>query len=337
MRWTWRVGTFRAKFMVMPKLPPGPLHALLHLCIGAGAHAFGRIGRRAGRGALVALLCALPALAYAFDSLFTRVRLDQSLAALFPDSETRADVQDGFLIGEGSERIRHLPDGRLSIERRRRYTAVRRSDTQAVAKLPEPWTGSSSVLLDANLRLIRADTRYGFKSSGDAVFADYKLSEKHAWLFETDRSLIKATDQGRRLQRQEMKQGKVIKDSRYDYPANSAPLEAITLYLSVAVARGIDRFDFELLVPDGGTHGVRSQVVRTRNVARFAEGYQLPRERLQSTEPLAVVDMRLASPVKYLFYPHHLYMAFDVDHPDQMLMMWGGNPDSSHVLAFRKP
>lgn len=280
--------------------------------------------------------CALPTLAYAFDSLFTRIRLDHTLAQTFPDSDAQADVQDGFLIGEGSERIRHLPDGRLSIERRRTYTSLRRTDTKAVAKLPEPWTASSSVLLAPNLRLLRADTRYDFKRSADSAFVDYKLSAEHPWLFENDRSLIRATDQGRRLQRQELKAGKVTKDERYDYPANSAPIEAIALYLSVAVARGVDRFDFDLLVPGGSTHGVRSQIVRTRDVAHFAQGYRVPKERLKVTEPVAVVDMRLASPVKYLFFPHHFYMAFSVDHPDQLMMMWGGDPDTN-LQAFRKP
>ena len=298
----------------MPKLPLRALRAL----------------------SLAALLCAPPALAYAFDSLFARVRLDHTLAELFPDSDARADVQDGFLIGEGSERIRRLPDGRLSIERRRTYTAVRRTDTKAVAKLPEPWTASSSVLLEPNLRLIRADTRYDFKRTGDAAFADYKLSEQHEWLFEHDRSLIRATDKGRRLQRQEIKQGKVLEDERYDYPTNSAPIEVIALYLSVAVARGVDRFDFDLLVPGGGTHGVRSQIVRTRDVTRFAQGYRVPKERLQIGEPVAVVDIRLASPVKYLFFPHHFYMAFAVDHPDRLMMMWGGDPDTN-LQAFRRP
>lgn len=286
--------------------------------------------------ALAAALCALPAFAYAFESLFVRVRLDPSLAALFPDSEARADVQDGFLIGEGSERIRHLPDGRILIERKRHYTSVRRTDTHAVARLPEPWSASASVLVDASLRLIEADTRYDFKRTGDAAFADYRFSEKHAWLFENDRSVVRAIDRGRRLQLQELKQGKVHKQSVYDYPPNSAPLELIGLYLSVAVARGIDSFDFDLLVPGGDTHGVRSQVTRTREVARFARGYKVPGERLKTAEPLAVVDMRLASPIKYLFFPHHFFMAYSVDHPDRLMMMWGGDPDSN-LQAFRRP
>jgi hypothetical protein len=292
-----------------------------------------RVARSVG---LAVLLCALPALAYAFDSLFVRLRLDKTLAALFPDSEARMDVQDGFLIGEGSERIRHLPDGRLSIERRRIYTSVRRTDTQAVAKLPEPWFASSSVLVEPSLRLVRADTRFGFKRSGDLAFPDYKLSDKHSWLFESDRSLLRAIDGGRRLQLQAIKQGKVRKDEQYDYPADSAPLEVLALYLSAAVARGIDAFDFQLLMPGGSTHGVRTQITRTRDLTRFAQGYHVPRGRLQVQDALAVVDMRLASPVKYLFFPHHLFVTFSIDHPDRLLMMWGGDPDSN-LQAFRKP
>ena len=281
-------------------------------------------------------LFALPPLAHAFESLFVRIRLDPSLAALFTESEAHAEVQDGFLIGEGSERIRRLPDGRLSIERKRKYTAVRNTETKAVAKLPEPWSASSSVLIEPNLRLVRSDTRYDFKPSGDGVFPAGKLSDKHSWLFEKDRTLVRAVDQGRRLQRQEIQRGKVIKEDRYDYPVTSAPLEVIGLYLSVAVARGIDRFDFDLLVPGGDTHGVRSEITRTRDLTRFAEGYRVPKARLKVAEPLAVVDMRLASPFKHVFFPHHFYMAFSIENPDRLVMMWGGDPDSN-LQAFRKP
>jgi hypothetical protein len=294
--------------------------------------------RRRLRGALAlaGALCALPALAYAFESLFVRVRLDSSLGNLFPDSRACADVQDGFLRGEGCETVRRLPGGQLSILRRRVYTSVRRTDTNAVALLPEPWMAVSNVLVDPRLRLVRADTRYDFKRTGDAAFVDYRLSEKHAWLFESDRSVVNAIDGGRRLQLQELKQGKIIKQSAYDYPPNSAPVELIALYLSVAVARGIDRFDFDLLVPGGDTHGVRSQITRTRDLARFAQGYKLPAHQLQTAEPLAVVDMRLASPIKYLFFPHHFFMAFAVDHPDRLMMMWGGDPNTN-LQAFRRP
>jgi hypothetical protein len=213
---------------------------------------------------------------------------------------------------------------------------VRRLDTQQVAKLPQPWEASSSLVLEPNLRLVQADTRLTFKpEQGDALFADYKLSEEHKWLFESDHSVLKAVDRGRKLQMQQFRQGKLVKEKTIDYPPDSAPVEIVGLYLSAAVARGVDQFDFQLLVPGDGTHGIRAQVHRTRDVSRFAQGFRLPKARLQVDEPLAVLDMRLASPIKYLFYPHHFFMAFSVAHPEQLMMMWGGNSDTN-MQAFRQ-
>jgi len=282
-----------------------------------------------------ACICAYPQLAHGFDSLLHHVRLEPALANVFRDVDAYADVQDGFLIGTGSERVRHLPDGRLSIERVRHYTSVRRSDTQAVAKLPEPWEATASILLEPTLRLIRADTKLNFKRSGDSAFRDYKLSEKHAWLFESDRSLLRSVDAGRRLQLQTFQHGKLHKQDTYDYPGDAIPLEVVGMFLAVAVQRGVDRFDFNLLVPGGDIHGVRSEVTRTRDLRRFAAEYHVPRQRLVTAEPLALVDMRLASPIKYLFYPHHFYMAFSTTHADELAMMWGGDPDTN-LQAFRR-
>jgi hypothetical protein len=240
------------------------------------------------------------------------------------------------LIGIGTEQLRHMADGRLSVTRKRHYTSLRRLDNQQVAQLPEPWEASSSLVLQPNLRLVQADTRLSFKQeAGDALFADYKLSEEHKWLFESDRTLLKAVDKGRKLQVQRFLRGKLVKEQTIDYPADSAPLEIVGLYLSAAVARGIDRFDFQLLVPGDGTHGIQTQVHRTRDVSRFAQGYRLPKARLRTDEPLAVLDMRLASPIKYVFYPHHFFMAFSVAHPEQLIMMWGGDSDTN-MQAFRR-
>ncbi|MET0385196.1 MAG: hypothetical protein ABW321_04515 [Polyangiales bacterium] len=284
---------------------------------------------------LCAAACAWPTLVFAYDSLFGHVRVDRSLADVFVDGEATADVQDGFLIGTGTERVRHLPDGRLSIERTRHYTSVRHKDTRQVAKLPEPWDARLSVLLEPSLRLIRADTRLHFKRSGDTVFPDKKLSEQHDWIFEADRTLLTSLEGGKRLRAQDFNAGKVVKDASFDYPHDSMPLEVIGLYLSLAVKRGIDRFDFDLLANDGSVHGVRSQVVRTRDFRALAKGYPVPKERLVAKQPLAVVDMRLASPIKYVFFPHHFYMAFSIEHPDQLWMMWGGAPDDN-LQAFRR-
>ena len=280
-------------------------------------------------------ICACPQLAHGFESLLQRVRPEPALANAFRDADSEADVQDGFLIGVGSERVRHLPDGRLSVERVRRYTSVRRSDTQAVAKLPEPWEATASILLEPTLRVIRIDTKLNFKRSGDAAFKDYKLSEKHAWLFEADRTLLRSVAAGRRLQLQSFQRGKLLKQDTYDYPGDAIPLEVVGMFLTVAVQRGVDHFDFNLLAPGGDVHGVRSQVTRTRDVRRFAVDYHVPRERLVTAQPVALVDMRLASPIKYLFFPHHFYMAFSTAHADELDMMWGGDPDTN-LQAFRR-
>jgi hypothetical protein len=281
-----------------------------------------------------ALVCGTAGGVYAFDSLFERVRPDSSFNALFAESTSHADVQDGFLIGTGTEIVKHLPDGKLQVERARHYTSVRRGDTGAVAKLPEPWDATSSLTLEPNLRLIRADTRIKAKRSGDKAFPDYKLSEHHDWVFKSDRSVLRAYDGGKRLQLDESTQGKLTDRKNFEYPPNALLLETVGMYLTVAVQRGIDQFDFDLLVPGGGVHGVRTQIYRTRDVRRFSKGYSVPKEKLVAREPLALVDMRLASPVKYLFFPHHFYMAFSVREPDKLMMMWGGDPDEN-LQAFR--
>jgi hypothetical protein len=290
--------------------------------------------------ALSYLLCALivvgPGVAAAYDSLFSRMKADRSLAEIFPDGVASADIQEGMLIGIGTEQLRHLPDGRLAITRKRRYTSLRRLDTQQVAKLPRPWEATANLVLEPNLRLVQADTRSAFdQAQADALFPDYKFSEQHKWLFESDHSVLKAVDAGKKLQMQLFRQGKPVKQKTIDYPSDAAPLDIVGLYLSAAVARGVDTFDFQLLVPGDGTHGIRAQVHRTSDVSRFAQGYRLPKARLRTEEPLAVLDMRLASPIKYLFYPHHFFMAFSVAHPDQLMMMWGGDSDTN-LQAFRK-
>jgi hypothetical protein len=293
------------------------------------------------RSARLLLLCAAllaiaPGGAHAHESLFAlvaRLDKDKNLAASIADYEAHADVQDGFLIGTAVERLRHQPDGTLVVERTRHYTHVRHPDTRAVAKLPQPWDATATFQLDRSLRLVRADTRLHFLRSGDTVFPGYKLSDHHDWLFQVDHTLLRAADGGK-LEYQAWSQGKSRKSERYDYPRDSAPIEVIALYLSIAVQRHIDQFDFELLVPGGGTHGVRAQVHRTRDPARFAAGYRLPKERLVAPETLALVDLRLASPVKYVFFPHHFFMAFSEREPAKLMMMWGGDPDDS-LQAFR--
>lgn len=272
----------------------------------------------------------------AYDSLFSQMRFDAKLAQRFPDGLVETSIEDGVLVGTASERVRHLPDGRLSIERRRRYTAVRHPDTHALGRLPEPWNAVSNLVLEPNLRLRSVETRVDFKrQSGDAVFADYKLSDEQAWLFEADHSTMRATDHGRRLQMQVFLHGKLVKQQEFDYPADCAPFDIVPLYMSAALLHGISRFDLQVLFAGDGTHGVSVQVHRTRDLVPYAKGYRVPKARLHTAEPVAVMDMGLASPFKSLFFPHHYYMVFSIAHPEQLLMMWGGKSDSL-MLAFRR-
>jgi hypothetical protein len=285
--------------------------------------------------ALALLLClGITPLGHAFDSLFKRMPQDQTWASVLGEYESRAQVEDDFMIGVGTEHVHKLPDGKLSVERKVVYTHVRRNDTKAVAQLPEPWTATGKFLLEPNLRIVRGETKLQMARSGDTVFRDYKLSEHHDWLYKFDQTVLRSYANGRRLQLQEFRAGKVTDTKNYDYPPNSAPLEVIGLYIAVAVQRGLEQFDFDLVAPGGDVHGIRTNVVRTRDVSRFSEGYSVPKDKLQAKEPLAVVDMRLASPIKYLFFPHHFYMAFSAREPTKLMMVWGGDP-SAQLQAYR--
>lgn len=283
---------------------------------------------------LLALLALFPSAAAAYASFFERIHADRTLAQLFPASESHAEVHDGFLIGTGTEVVRTLPGGSLQIERTRSYTRIRDTDTGQIARLPEPWRARSVLTVSPSLRLLAADTQLFFKRSGDTVFKGSKLSEQHDWLFHVDRTRLKASPDGRRLTLESYEGAKRTKAETYDYPADAVPFELVAMFVSVAVARRLDNFDFELLVPGGGTHAVRAETHRTRDLTRFAKNYRVPKSRLTSREPLALVDMRLASPVKYLFFPHHFFMTFSVREPWKLTMVWGGDPDEN-LQAFR--
>lgn len=279
-------------------------------------------------------LCLSASHGRAEPSLLARIGKDPKLAALFPDWNARAEVQDGFLIGTGTERAQRQPDGSLQIVRTRRYTHVRDVDSGRVAALPEAWDARSTLTVTGALRLVAADTRLYFKRSGDAVFKEQKLSEQHDWLFGVDRTLLRASADGRKLTYSSYLANQRKSADTYDYPADATPLEIVGLLLSVAVARQLDAFEFELLVPGGSTHGVRAQTRRTRDLRPFAKGYRVPKSRLRASEPQAVVDLRLASPVKYVFFPHHFYLAFSVAEPWKLTALWGGDPDEN-LQAFR--
>ena len=270
----------------------------------------------------------------AFTSLFECVRQDASLASSLPDSEARATLEEGILLGTGTERLRKLPDGNLRIDRTRHYTRIRHPETRRVVDLPQPWSATSVMIVRPSLRMVSCDTRFNFRREADDILGDYKLSEHHSWMFESDRSLVRVSQDGRKLIQQAYLEGKQVKTERYDYPPHAMPIEILGLFLAVAVERRVDQFDFELITPGGDTHGVRAQVHRTRDLRRYAQGYRVPSQRLIAQETLALIDMRLASPVKYLFFPHHFYLAFSEREPWKLMMMWGGDPDKN-LQAFR--
>ena len=292
-----------------------------------------KCGRRGFFAAVVLAACFSAGHGRAETSLLARIGKDPRLADVFPDYEARAEVQDGFLLGTGTERLRKLPDGKLQVERTRRYTRVRDVESGRIAALPEPWNARSTVIVLPSLRLVSADTRLSFKRSGDGVFKEEKLSEQHDWLFGVDRTTLRASPNGRRLTAASYLGGKVKESETYDYPAEATPLEIVGMLLSAAVAHRLDAFEFELLA-GGSSHGVRAQTYRTRDLRRFAKGYRVPKSRLIANEPQAVVDLRLASPVKYVFFPHHFYMAFSAAEPWKLTALWGGDPDEN-LQAFR--
>jgi hypothetical protein len=283
---------------------------------------------------LIAMCSAWATPGQAFSSLFEHLARNRTLAALLPDEESRAIVQDGFLFGSATERVTHLADGRLLIKRLRHYTHIRHPKTHVRVALPEPWEFEASLTLEPSLRLVQSDTRLRFKRSADNLFPDYKFSERHAWLFEWDRSVVRVSANGLQLEQQTYLDHKPLGGRRYDYPANAIPVEIIAPYLSVAARWHVDQFDFDLLLPGGDIHGVRSQIHRTQNPEPFAKEYRIPKQRLRADQPLAIVDMRLASPVKYLFFPHHFFIVFSDPEPSKLLMMWGGDPEAD-LEAFR--
>jgi hypothetical protein len=299
------------------------------------AHSATRALRRhAVLGVLLCLFCGWASPSRAFSSLFDRLGYGASLINWLTDEESRVEVKDGFLLGTGVESMTHLPNGQLRIHRLRHYTRIRHPQTHQVAVLPEPWEFETTLTLQRSLRLVYADTRLRFRRSADKLFPDYAFSERHAWLFAWDRSVVHSIASGTQLELQSYLAHKPLGGLRYAYPPNAVPIEIVGQYLSVAMQWRVDQFDFDLLLPGGDIHGVSAQIHRTRDVAPFAQDYRIPPRRLATADPLAVVDMRLSSPVKYLFFPHHFFMVFAAQQPSRMVMMWGGDPDAD-LEAFR--
>jgi hypothetical protein len=283
---------------------------------------------------ITSAVCAWTSPGHAYGSLQERLGRDNTLVGLLPEEESHAVVQDGFLGGTAVERVRHLPDGRLRIDRLRHYTRMRHPETGAMAALPEAWEFEAHVTLLPSLRLVEADTSLRFRRSADTVFSDYKVSERDAWLFQWDRSVVRLTADGRQLEQQSYLNHKALGGVRYDYPTTAIPFEIVGPYLSVAARLQLDQFDFDLLLPGGSIHGVRSQIHRTRDLQPFAKDYHFPKQRLQARSTFAVVDMRLSSPIKYLFFPHHFFAVFSWPDASKLLMLWGGDPQHD-VQAFR--
>jgi hypothetical protein len=64
----------------------------------------------------------------------------------------------------------------------------------------------------------------------------------------------------------------------------------------------------------------------------------LPKTYLDPQEDLAIVDMRLASPVKKFLFPYHFYMAYAAEDPSRLEMAWGGDPDDPmHAIRTGVP
>lgn len=287
---------------------------------------------------VLGLSFAVPSAALAFDSLFRHVGAGTQLAELFKDSDAYAEVQHGAMLGIGRETWTRLPNGGLRIERSWRYGKVRHPETGEVRAVPVPWEAYGSLEVNKHLRLVRSDTRLKVNKSADHVLEDYVISEEYDRMFQWNRASTVASKSGRSLTRRTYLGKELIDDDTYDYEADAIPLELAGFYLSVAVDKKLDRFDFELLLPGGSQHGVRVVVHRTRNTKKYASEYKLSKRYLDPQTDLAIVDMRLASPLKKFLFPYHFYMAYAAEDPTRLEMAWGGDPDDPmHALRTSAP
>lgn len=283
-----------------------------------------------------ALALALPGAALAFDSFFRHVSSGQQLADLFKDSDAYAEVQHGAMLGTGHEKITRLPSGGLRIERSWRYTKCRHPEDGTVKPVPVPWEAYGALELSKSLRLIRSDTRLKFNKSADHVLRDFVISEEYDRLFKWNSVSTVASKDGGSLTRKAYLDKELIDEDTYDYETDAIPLELAGFFLSVAVHKKVDRFDFELLLPGGSQHGVRVEVHRTRDTKKYAREYRLSKRYLEPQTDLAIVDMRLASPFKKFLFPYHFYMVFAAEDPTRLEMAWGGDPDEP-MHALRSP
>ena len=278
---------------------------------------------------LALLALAVPASVAAHDALLRQLPHDGDFTAMFTAAVAHARVQDGLLIGDGREETQRLPDGRLRLLRFKTYRYARRPDTDKLVPLSPPWRIRSEVELDSRLRLVRDHTQLDLHPVPDEAIARH-----FAPLFALTESLTQANAAGTQLTRVTHNNGRVVERQRYPYPRDAVPIEIVGAVVAFAVAQGIDRFEFDVLLPGGATHGVEADVHHVHSVAAFVEDYAVPVAQVDRQGPLAVVDLRLSSPFKYLFYPHHVYMAYDARDPSRLIALWGGDPDEN-LQAFR--
>lgn len=273
----------------------------------------------------------------ASDVSIAQLPRDGEWARVFDGTEPHADVRDGYFRGHAYERRQRLADGGLRVMRVKVYTHVEHPDTHRVVKLKDRWKVTSVMDLTPALRLARETMRLDFPKSIDGVLGRYKFTEEHEDFFEWDEMRVRALAGGTKLARTQILRGKVVEDEVYDYGVDDVPVEIVGFVLSAAVKRGLRAFDFDLLFPGGSTHGVHAVTHKTRDLRPYGRAYGFPRSvqgRLQTTQEVALLEMRLASPVKYLLYPHKFYLAYERAAPENVVAFWGGEP-GKHLYAFR--
>jgi hypothetical protein len=280
---------------------------------------------------LAVLAIAVPVTVAAHEALVGQLPKRGDFTTMFTAGVAHARVRDGLLIGHGREETQRLPDGRLRFVRFKTYRQVRHPDTRRLVPLSPPWRVRSEIELGPKLRLLRDHTHLELHEPRDEEIADHFEA-----LFELTESLTKANAAGTELARVTRKNGRVVERQRYAYPRDAVPIEIVGAVIAFSVASTVERFEFDVLLPGGATHGIEADVHRVRSVAPFVEDYAVPVAELDRQGPLAVVDLRLSSPFKHLFYPHHFYLAFDADEPSRLVAMWGGDPDED-LQAFRVP
>lgn len=283
------------------------------------------------------LLLSAPGGVRAHDDLIEQLPRGSRYTDGFDGGAPRAAVRDGFLHGHGRESHRLLADGRLQVDRIKVYTRVAHPETHRLVPLPDKWTVRQRIVLSPELRLVSSDTRLDFHRSIDRALTDYRFSEEHPRYFEWDHSRIRAVAGGAKLRHVRTRGGQPVDDETYDYPPNALPIEVVGIALSAAILNRLRSFEYDILLPGGSTHGIKVDVRRTDDLTGYAKGYGLPKrfqDHLKPGQDLLVMDMRLSSPVKKLVFPHHFYIAYLRDRPQEVIAFWGGKP-GEHVYAFR--